>query len=92
MRWRIPRVEALAWRDLDDEVIVRNELTGSTHLLDSLAAEILLTLISANRALSAGELAEALAGSEGETEPELLPSIEATLSQFQRLGIAEPSD
>ena len=70
---------------------MRNELTGSTHLLDSLAAEVLLTLISANRALSAGELAAALAG-EGETEPELLPSIEVTLSQFQRLGIAEPSD
>lgn len=91
MRWRISRVEALAWRKLDHEVIVRNELTGSTHLLDSLAAEVLLTLVTAKSALSAGELAAALAG-EGETEPELLPSIEATLSEFQRLGIAEPSD
>jgi PqqD family protein of HPr-rel-A system len=91
VRWRISRVEALAWRKLDHEVIVRNGQTGSTHLVDSLAAEVLLTLVRANRALSAGELAAALAG-EGETEPELLPSIEATLSEFQRLGIAEPSD
>jgi PqqD family protein of HPr-rel-A system len=92
VRWRISPVEALAWRKFEHEVIVRNGLTGSTHLVDSLAAEVLLTLMSANRALSAGELAAALAGGEGETEPELLPSIEATLSQFQRLGIAEPSD
>ena len=91
MRWRISRVEALAWRELDDEVVLRNELTGSTHLLDSLAADLLLTLVKADAAPTAAELAAALA-SAGETPRELLSSIEATLSEFQRLRIAEPSD
>lgn len=91
MHWRISPVEALAWRQLDDEVILRNELTGSTHLLDSLAAQVLLRLMRAERALSTDELASAVAD-EGETQLELLPSIEATLSEFQRLGIAERSD
>ena len=91
MRWRVPDPEALTWRDLDGEIAVRNDLTGSTHLFDSLAAELLHTLLRAEEPLSTGELAARLAG-EGEAPGELAKSIEATLSEFQRLGLAEPSD
>ena len=91
MRWRIAASEALNWQDLDGEIAVRNDLTGSTHLFDSLAAELLHTLIKAENPLSADELAARLA-TEGEAPGELSTSIKAILSDFQRLGLAEPSD
>lgn len=91
MRWRIASREALAWRELDGEIVVRNDLTGSTHLLDGLAAELLHSLIIAENALSADELAERLAEAPVPAQ-ELSRSIEATLSELQRLGLAEPSD
>ena len=91
MRWRIPDGKSLAWRELDDELVLRNDVTGSTHLLDSLGAELLLTLIRAKTSLTSDELAAMLA-TEGEAPQEISPSIEAMLSEFQRLGIAEPSD
>ena len=90
MRWRIADAESLAWRELDDELVLRNDLTGSTHLLDSLGAELLLTLLRAKMPLTSAELAAMLA-SEGEAPQEISPSIEAMLSEFQRLGIAEPA-
>lgn len=90
MRWRIPDARSLAWHELDDELVVRNDVTGSTHLLDSLGAELLLTLMRAKTSLTSDELAAMLAA-EGETPQEISPSIEAMLSEFQRLGIAEPS-
>jgi hypothetical protein len=47
--------------------------------------------VAAEAPLSADELAARLAGEE-EAPQELSSSIEATLLEFQRLGIAEPSD
>jgi len=91
LRWRISAVDRLDWRRLDEEIVVRNDVTGSTHLLDSLSAELLHTLLGAQTPLSAGELAAQLAA--GETVPqEFSSSIEATLSEFKRLGLAEPSE
>jgi len=91
LRWRIATADKLNWRRFGEEIVVRSEHTGSTHHLDSLAAELLHTLLTAEAALSADELAVRLAG-EQEPPPELSPSIEATLLEFRRLGIAEPSD
>jgi PqqD family protein of HPr-rel-A system len=91
LRWRIPDAKSLAWHELDDELVLRNDVTGSTHLLDSLSAELLLTLVRAKTPLSSDELAGMLAA-EGEPPQEIAPSIEAMLSEFQRMGIAEPSD
>lgn len=69
---------------------MRSGATGSTHLLGSLAAELLHTLLDAQAALSAEELAARLTGDD-EKSLELCSSIEATLLEFQRMGIAEPS-
>ena len=89
MRWQISA--ALAWRELDDQIVVRNDLTGGTHLLESLAADLLHTLGEARTPLSASELTARLAD-EGEAPGELSRSIEATLLELQRLGLAESSD
>jgi PqqD family protein of HPr-rel-A system len=92
LRWRIAAAHSLTWRQLDDETVVRSERTGSTHLLDSLAAELLHTLLAAQAPMSADELAATITGEEEEPAQELSSSIEATLLEFKRLGIAEPSD
>lgn len=71
-------------------MVVRNDLTGSTHLFEPLAARVLHTLMAAKTALTAEDLAVRLAVEE-EIPGELASSIEAILSEFQRLGLAEPS-
>ena len=91
MRWRSVPLERLALRELDGEVVIRNDITGSTHLLEPLAAEVLRTLASKAGGLSTNELAAELAG-RYEAEEDWSQSIEAILSDFQRLGLAEPSD
>lgn len=88
MRWQISK--DLAWRELDDEIVVRSESTGATHLLESLTAELLHTLARTRTPLTVQELAGRLA-EEGEAPGELSKSIEATLSELHRLGLVEPS-
>ena len=46
MRWRTVPPESLAWRKLDDQVVLRNALTGSTHLLEPFAAQVFLALVA----------------------------------------------
>jgi PqqD family protein of HPr-rel-A system len=43
--WRAAAPQALAWRRFDDEVVIYNDATGSTHQLGALAGEIMLSLI-----------------------------------------------
>lgn len=42
--WRISPGQALHWRAWDDEVVLYNDLSGSTHLLDPAALELLQSL------------------------------------------------
>jgi PqqD family protein of HPr-rel-A system len=91
LRWRSVPIERLALRELDGEVVIRNDITGSTHLLEPLAAEVLRTLASKAEGLSTNELAAQLAG-RYEAEEDWSKSIEAILSDFLRLGLAAPSD
>jgi len=44
-QWRAATPHALAWRRFDDEVVIYNDSTGSTHQLGALAGEIMLSLI-----------------------------------------------
>lgn len=90
MRWRTAPAEGLDLRELDEELVVRNAATGSTHLLGSPAAEVLLTLASVSEGLTVAELVAQLAGG-GEDDEHWSQSIEAILSDFQRLGLAEPA-
>ena len=79
MRWRtIPR-EALIWRELEGELVLRNAQTGSTHLLQSPVSRVFLELLAAPEGVATSALA-ALVGED--------PSL--ALSEFQRLGLATP--
>ena len=88
MRWRSVDSNLLMLREFDGELVVKNDVTGSTHLLDPLAAKVLRTLIAAPEGLTAAELGARLA--EGiEEQADWSALIEPTLMEFQRLGLAE---
>ena len=44
-QWRAATPQALAWRRFDDELVIYNDATGSTHQLGALAGEIMQSLI-----------------------------------------------
>ena len=43
--WQPVRAQALSWREWDEEFVVYNEDTGSTHHLNALGGEVLLALL-----------------------------------------------
>jgi PqqD family protein of HPr-rel-A system len=89
--WRSVPPDAIAWREWDGEFVVRNERTGSTHLLAPLAGIVLQILVEANGPRSVAELAAALGGHPAATNaPDRKAAIDAVLSEFKRLGLAEP--
>ncbi len=91
MRWHTVPVEALTWRELDGELLVRNACSGSTHLLEPFAGEVLRILLEANAGMSIPDLVARLRGdTAAEDISEWSAAIEAVLSEFQRLGLAEP--
>lgn len=91
MLWHTVAREALTWRELDGELVVLNARTGSTHLLESLASEVFRILVEARGGLSLAELVTRL--SEGmDAQGDWPAAVEAVLSEFQRLGLAEPTD
>jgi hypothetical protein len=86
LRWRTVPDEALIWRELDGELVLRNAMTGSTHLLQPPAAQVLKTLIAEKQGLTAAELAAHI-GDDAET-----PDMQELLGEFKRLGLAGPVD
>ena len=90
-RWRSVAPSAIAWREWDGEFVVRNERTGNSHLLGTLAGRVLGVLLDAGGPLGGAEIAarvekafpHALTGGEA-------AAIEKTLAEFHRLGLAEP--
>src|SRR5208283_6243404 len=50
-RWRSVPPDAIVWREWDGEFVVRNERSGSSHLLGTLAGSVLQVLLRADGAL-----------------------------------------
>ena len=90
LRWRTVPPDALVWRDWNGDFVVRNHSSGSTHLLGPLAGRVLLALITMRRAATVDDLAAGLEAPATIEEPDWLMSIEAVLSEFERLGLALP--
>ena len=92
-RWRCVASDAISLREWDGELVVRNERTGSTHLLGSLAGGVLKVLLKADSAASTERIATQLSDAAEETTPlSLRGAIDEVLSEFKRLGLAEPQD
>jgi PqqD family protein of HPr-rel-A system len=88
-RWRCVPLDALAWREWDGEWVVRNERTGSTHLLGQLAAEILKLLSATPAGLNSAELTARLPDSPASAQEDTT-AVEEVLLEFRRLGLARP--
>jgi len=91
LRWHTVPPEDLTWRELDGELVVRNARSGSTHLLEPLAGEVLRALLEAEDGMTISDLVAQLredTATEGVSE--WLAAVESVLSEFQRLGLAEP--
>jgi hypothetical protein len=91
LRWRSVAPDAIDWREWDGEIVVRNERTGSTHLLGPLAGRVLQVLLEADGALSVGDIAVRLGQEPAATATaDGRAAIDAVLSDFRRLLLAEP--
>jgi PqqD family protein of HPr-rel-A system len=91
LRWRSVPPDAIAWREWEGEFVVRNERSGSSHLLGPLAGSVLQVLLEAHAALSVADISAALGDHPAATAaPDPKPAIDAVLSEFRRLGLAEP--
>ena len=88
MRWQLASPDALAWRELEGEIVVRNAQTGSTHLLEPLATEVFRLLVARSEGLSIEELVAALRV-EGDADDEWYARVQTVLAEFKRLGLAE---
>jgi len=87
VRWRLTSV-SLAWHDLDGEIVVRNTVTGSTHLVDESAGEVFRLLAATKDGMTLQDLAAQVAAA-GLPEHECYACAKAALQEFQRLGLAE---
>jgi len=89
-RWRTVPREALAWRDWDGDFVVRNHLSGSTHLLGPLAGQVMLALLALDDPATVDDLAAALEAPAAVQASDWTASIEGVLAEFERLGLALP--
>jgi PqqD family protein of HPr-rel-A system len=94
LRWSSLPADAIAWREFDGAIVVRNARTGSTHLLERFPAEVLRTMIEADDPMSVPELEARLSlrAAGDEDGAQWSTAIEEVLKDFYRLGLAEPVD
>ena len=92
MRWSSLSADAIAWREFDGAVVVRNARTGSTHLLERFPAEVLRTMMGADGPMSVSELEARLSlpATGDENGAQWSTAIEEVLQNFHRLGLIEP--
>ena len=87
--WRPLRPDALCWREWDDEFVVYNGDTGSTHHLNALGGEVMLALIRHPDGVDMNGLVRDFEQRfETSVDIELAAEIEHTLSQLASLEIA----
>lgn len=84
-RWTVSCPE-LHWRSWDDDVVVFNECSGDTHLLNRAGAEILRFLIE--RPANLGDLIDLLVRRlDVEADDHLSAFIKSALADFAKLGL-----
>src|SRR5450432_486098 len=89
--WRSTSSNDIVWQEWDDEFVVRNERSGSTHMLGALAGKVLLVLLDTDHALSVAEIASRLDNPQAAPADAILyAAIDEVLVEFQRLELAEP--
>jgi PqqD family protein of HPr-rel-A system len=88
--WRCVPPGAIVWREWDGEFVVRNERSGSTHLLGPLAGKVLQVLLEADGALSVGEIAAQVDDPQAAAaDSDWFAAIDEVLAEFHRLELAQ---
>jgi PqqD family protein of HPr-rel-A system len=85
--WRVIPGQRLAFREWGGEAVLYNDLSGSTHLLDGAAIDVLQSLRA--EPCAADALAARLADTFGASADALLPDIENLLTGLARLDLIE---
>ena len=79
----------LSWRAWDHEIVVYNDVSGDTHLLDPLASEAFEALCEAPASLT--ELTDRVASSVGvDRTAELDDAVASIIRRFRSFGLIEP--
>lgn len=80
---------SLHWRRWDEEMVVFDPATGSTHLLSAAAAEVLMALMEADQPMDAVQLAQRLLPGEDGAAPlaEDVHALQSVLQGLARLGL-----
>jgi PqqD family protein of HPr-rel-A system len=88
--WKIPPRNELYWNSWDDEVIVYNNWSGDTHLLNSIAIEI-LNYFQQNGVCSSIAVTEYVSQfvNLDEDTGDLRLLIDEHISQLDKLGLIE---
>jgi PqqD family protein of HPr-rel-A system len=89
MRWCSAPGAALTCREWDGQIVVFNQESGSTHLLDGFAGNVLRRLMEREWGATVDELAAALAsGQDARERRESEQAVTAVLVELARLGMA----
>jgi PqqD family protein of HPr-rel-A system len=88
--WRPVAPHALAWRRWDDDVVLYNDATGSTHQLGPLGGEIMLCLLRHPAGIDVASLARDMTAIiELPDELQLAAEIQRALDDLVELQLAE---
>lgn len=81
--WRVVAPERLAVRTWDDEAVVYDDATGSTHLLAPLSAAALAALLAERLPMTARAMGRAL----GDESDAMLRQVESSMVAMQHSGL-----
>jgi PqqD family protein of HPr-rel-A system len=86
--WQVMPGQRLAFREWDGEAVLYNDLSGSTHLLDGAALDLLQALRA--RPADSATLASLLADHVDAGTDDLASLIDDMLAALARLDLVEP--
>jgi PqqD family protein of HPr-rel-A system len=88
--WQVVPGQSLAFREWEGEAVLYNDLSGSTHLLDGAAVDLLYALRErpADNAALASQLADRFGA--GAADAGFLAEIDEMLAALARLDLVEP--
>jgi len=88
--WRAVAPHALAWRRWEDDVVLYNDATGSTHQLGPLGGEVMLCLLRQPAGIDVAALARDMSAIiEFPDELQLAAEIQRALDDLVELQLAE---
>ena len=89
--FRLPKAALIRCRFWDDECVIYNQLTGETHLVDGMGAEI-FKLISEKPATRTQLLKNIQSVFELETDSDMEGLLDNLILEYQKLGLVEVTE